>query len=129
MPVDLSYTGSVIDALETGTYTVTRKPAGSYVAGVWTKGQPSQTLTFSIVASIQPASGKELLRLPEGRRTEETRVVYSKTELQPGGQAQPFSADLLTIGGESWEVQNVMPWFDGTGYWKAIIQREAQGQR
>lgn len=126
MPVDLSFAIDVIGTLETGTFAVERRPNAPPVYGIQTTGQPAEFIRFNITASAQPAGGKELLRLPELRRTEETRVIYTLAELFTGGQGQPYLSDLVTMDGEKWEVQNVEKWQDGTGYYKVLAQRQAQ---
>lgn len=120
----------VLDSFTTGTYTVTRRPRATVGGdGVFQPGAPT---TFTIgdgtpfPASVQPASGRDLLRLPEGRRSIETRVVYTNFELQTGGQATAFEADRIEIEGDSWEVQQLAPWRPSpesdVGYVRAIIQ-------
>ena len=107
----------------TGSYTVTRRAAattdghGRNVAGA--------TSSISIVAAVAPASGRDLLRLPEGRRANETRMVLTATALLVGGQGAANEADLISIDGASWEVQHVEVWrqpgVDAAGY-KALVQ-------
>jgi hypothetical protein len=45
---------------------VTRYNAGSYVSHVYI---PGATTTFSVLMSVQPLNGRELLNLPEAQRT------------------------------------------------------------
>lgn len=122
MSVDLD-AADLIDSLSTGTYTVTRRAAatndghGRAVAG--------STSTLTITASVQPASGRDLMRLPEGRRTIETRVVYTTTRLLTGGQGAANEADLLTIDGASYEVEQVQTWPGAVGYYRCIVQARA----
>ncbi len=77
-----------------------------------------------IDGSVQPAGGKDLLRLPEGRRTNETRVLFTTTQLYTGDQGQEFEADWVTIDGEYWEIQHCEDWVQsggGTAY-RCILQ-------
>lgn len=93
--------GLVIAAFNTGTYTVTRTGADSYTDGVRTVGSTS---TFSIDASIQPMSGRDLkAALAEGRRAEDVRTVWTKTAALV---ADP-NPDKIAIGTETWEVFRV----------------------
>lgn len=84
---------------------------------------PQPAITFNISASVSPASGADLQRLPEGRRSDESVTVFTSTPLKIGGQSQPFEADVLTIDGRPWEVSQLQTWHDSisgsTGY-KAI---------
>lgn len=87
--------------------------------------QPTTETVLTIQASVQPATGKDLLRLPEGRRANETRVVFTTTQLYTGDQGDAFAADLLLIDGDPWEAQHVEVWqqsgIQGTGY-RCIVQ-------
>lgn len=121
---------SLIDDFATGTYTLTRRATSGYTGGI--ANAPTNT-TVSISASVQPANGRDLLRLPEGRRTQETQVVFSATELRVGGENLGYDADLITIAGRTWEVQQVQTWVppgadpsDGVGY-RALVQLKAEG--
>lgn len=98
--------------------TVTRRAASTYTAG---RLDTPSTSTFGIAASVQPTSGKDLQRLPEGSRTAETRTVYTSTELRCQTAAQ--APDLLTLEGESWEVQTAENWGSVGAYWKCIVQK------
>ena len=114
-----------IAAFSTGTYTVTRRAAGSLVEGTYT---PGATSTFSIDASIQPVTGRNVKAMPEGRRPEELRVVYTRTELvavSPGHGV----GDVVTYKGEPWEVVTSQQWPDLSGgeYTKAFIARSPTG--
>lgn len=103
-----------------GTYVVTRRLKSAFVAG---RAVPdSSPTTLQIIASVQPATGRDLLRLPEARRDNETRVVFTVTALQAGGQAATddpdeitYEADIVTLGGAPWEVQHVESWVQPGG--------------
>lgn len=105
------------------TYTVTRRPRAQMVRG---RAVPGTTSTLTIDACVQQATGRDLLRLPEGRRSIETRVVYSATALLTGAQGGTNEADLVAIDGLSWEVQHVEPWPGKTGrdveHWRCLVQ-------
>lgn len=118
----MSLTG-VISRFKTGTYTVTRTAAGTRTLGRYTPGAPS---TFSIVASIQPVTGRDLQTLPEGQRAEETRVVYTTTELRT--RTATVEPDTLSIDSETWAVTKVERWqaFGGTHY-RAMVARQTPG--
>jgi len=99
----------LISRFATGTYTVTRTARGNTVRG---RVQTGTQTTFTITASISPATGNELLKLPEGRRAVETRALFTNTLLRLGGQGEAFEADSVTIGSESWMVCHVERWED-----------------
>lgn len=86
----------VIASFKTGTYSVSRPGADSYTDGIRTAGSPT---VFTADMSIQPLSGRDLRALPEGRRAEDARVLWTSTELRKG--------DVITIGSELFEVYNV----------------------
>lgn len=106
---------------KTGTYTRTRTTAGAYVTGRFVAGT---TTTDSLDLCIQPLGGRDLKILPEGRRADDTRVVYSLTELRTTSPAG--AADKLTIDGEVWEVFHVDPWLPlrpSVNYYRALVGR------
>lgn len=108
-----------IASLATGTYTVTRVSAGTYTQGRHTPGAPT---AFVIVASIQPATGRELRDLPEGQRGDEVIAIYTTTEIrtrEPGGEP-----DVITYGGEPWTVIRVKRWESfGAVHFEALAAR------
>lgn len=110
----------VIGSFQTGTYTVTRTP----VSGTYTNGilNAASTSTFSIVACVQPLTGREMQDLPEGRRADETKRVYTTTLLNTTGSGEP---DTVSIDGTVYEVWKVETWpaFDGDLFYKAFVSK------
>ena len=114
-----------IDVFATGTYTVTRTAASTYVNGREVTGA---TTTFKIAASIQPLQGRidgrVLQVLAEGRHTNNIRVVFTKTALR-----SISAPDKVTIDGELWEVFAVERWEafgpSGTAHYECFISRLA----
>lgn len=104
---------SLISSFATGTYTVTRTTRGTLSYG---KYQDGSTSTLQITASVSPASGKDLLRVPEGRRTNESRLLFTTTELYTGdaiGELQSgYLADTIVIDSKTFEVSHVEIWRD-----------------
>lgn len=100
--------------------TLIRYAAGAYTNGRWAAGTATQS---TIVASVQPATSDDLLRLDEGFRTAGGCVVYSQAELRTANEATGRSADRIVWNGENWEVQKV----DGHGlgiiHYRAICTR------
>lgn len=102
-----------IATLATGEYTVTRRPAGVYVAGRYTPaGAPT---TFTVLAGIEPVTGRELKDLPEGQSGDEVIKITTATPLltrRPG-----FEPDTIAYrppgyesAGEPWTVTSVKVW-------------------
>jgi hypothetical protein len=100
------------NGLTNGNYQVTRRTAGTFLKGI---AQPTTDTLITIQASVQPATGEDLLRLPEGRRSNQTRVVFTTTQLYTGDQSDTFASDLISINGDPWEVQHVEEWLQANG--------------
>lgn len=70
---------------------------------------------------VQPATARELERLPEGDRDRETITVYSREPLRvgqrPGGDTECPAADVIHWQGQRYEVASVEPW---PGYVRAL---------
>lgn len=123
---------SIIDDLSTGTYVVTRRAA----AGTDGHGRATapSTTTLRVAGMLQPASGRDLLQLPELRRATETRVFFTAAKLRIGGQGDRNETDLITIPAADWyndrtrrgtvvaEVQHVETWIAASGYCRCLLQ-------
>jgi hypothetical protein len=124
-----------IASLATGTYTVQRREAGSYTLGRYTPGALS---TFSIVASVQPVSGRELKDLPEGQHGDELRLVLTTTELRTRFPGQPDASeygvpgndpDHIILDGEPWRIVHVERWQSfGEVHYECFVAREVGGE-
>jgi len=101
--------------------TVTRGAAGTYTAGRLTPG--ALTTTTLAVVNIQPASGRDLLRLPEGVRTRETVAIWTSDELRTANEATGAPADVVNYGGASYQVELVEDWVGLGGFRKAIAAK------
>jgi len=108
-------------------YSVIRREPGGYQRGV---AQPTVDQQITVTGSLQPATGADLLRLPEGRRSNETRVFFTTVQLQISDEGSPFEADIVMINGERWECQHVEQWIhstaDETAY-RCILQAPTDG--
>lgn len=105
-------------AMSSGTYTVTRRSGPSYSAG--RRVAPTGS-SITIVASVQPASGLVVRRLPEGKRNREAMSVFAQTELKSAQAAQ--EPDLIAIDGGSFEVESVSRWNKLGNYYEAVVLR------
>lgn len=94
-----------IGSLATGSYTVTRHAAGTRVQG---RSVPGAVSTFSIIASVQPVTGRQLQDLPEGQRGTETIAIYTRTELKT--RSADSEPDLVDNEGVPFEVVRVERW-------------------
>lgn len=92
---------------------------GSYENGRFVAGEQTE---LEITASVQPASGRDLQRLPEGQSTRETISVWSPAELRTATDAAGASADRIEWQGRVYEVQLVEPWAPGQ-YWRAVAAK------
>lgn len=127
---------SVISALGAVTLQVTRTAAGARDGhGRYVPGAAS---TFNVLVGIpEPAAGRQLMDLPEGRRGDETLVVYSTARLIPispdGGGSDTdllryLGADANMIAlmgeGEPWTVVTCKTWSGlGETHFECMMQR------
>ena len=90
----------------TTTVTRTRTTGTRNTSGRWTPGTPT---TAPVLASVQPAGGKDLQRLPEGQRKRDAIAVWTESELivadQYGTARQ--QSDRITYKGVVYECQHV----------------------
>lgn len=100
--------------------TVSRRGAGTLDHGRFTPATPT---TFDIAASVQPVSGRDLLRLPEGLRTRELVAVFTGGDLRTADEAAGLAADRFVYGGRTYEVQTLEDWTQLGGYRKAIAAK------
>lgn len=89
---------------------LTRKAVGSYDDdGDFVPGAPT---TSTIRAVVQPASGRQLMDLPEGIREEARWLVWSRAEIRKD--------DTIVHGGQSFRVMFVWPRMEGS-FWRAAM--------
>lgn len=98
---------------------------GSYVDGVWVTASEAE---IAIEASIQPATGKDLQNLPEGRRNGAVYAIFTDTAIQTTEQAVGATpgtkADQLVIEGLRHEAVHVEPWGnDVINHYRALFAR------
>ncbi len=116
----------IIQTLATHTnVAVTRRSNNGYTNGIAVA--PTTAAVVIPYAVIVPTSGRELQRLPEERRSTETRTVYTSAALLVGAQAGANNADLVTLDGSTWEVQIANDGPSANGFFASIIQRAAVG--
>lgn len=103
-------------------HTLHRLSSGGFVDGDWVE---SGETDIPITASIQPATGKDLQNLPQGRRASSVFAVFTDTAIQTAVQgATPTKADRLSIGGILHEAVHVEPWGnDVINHYRALFAR------
>lgn len=111
-----------ITAFQTGTYSVSRPPTPTVVAGRRVDGVAT---TYSIDASVQPVrNGRKLQALIEAHHCTEVRYVLTKSTLETLTPAH--GADVVTIDGETWTVVEHSRWKAfGTEWTEAYVARGA----
>jgi hypothetical protein len=116
--LDVSF---VVEALSDRTLTVTVPSADTVnAAGEIIRGS---TTSQSVRGSLQPATGRDLKGLPEGQRTNETKVLFSTSALRTRDGTKPPYA--IAISGEgTFEVVNVADFSSLGGYYRYLIQRK-----
>jgi len=99
----------------TGIYQVTRRPKGQYVQGRLVTVTPS---TLLVSACVQPASGRQLQRLPDGMRLSETISIWSEVELFV--KTATSDPDLIEYRGNKYEVQISHPWDEHGNFFESV---------
>jgi len=76
---------------------------GTRVKGTWQEGAPADTEFWG---TAQPASGKALELLPEGKRNTESIEVYAPIEVKftPADEDLKRSGDIIVLRGRLYEV-------------------------
>ena len=120
--VPVFYLDAGLALLATGVYTVTRPAASTYSSGV--EVPDASPTTFQVQAVVNPVTGIELFRLPEGRRTTDFREVFVSVALNSESDAN--SADLVSIDGINFEVDRSERWNSLANTWRCIVQRSAR---
>lgn len=114
----------LIDSLSTGSYSVTRRPHAVFVDGIAVQQSPS---TLTITAAVYQATGRDLQRLPEERRSIATMRIFTTTRLYVGAEIgtsseATYDADRITIDGVVYELQTVGAWPGQVGFYDCLAQ-------
>ena len=97
------------DCIDTGTYTVRRRAAGTFVKGRYVR-EPE--VPFETVATIYPAGGRQLLLLEEGLRGNETMTMLTPVEMYTQDSSPGQDPDIVEFRGEDYCVVRVSRWED-----------------
>ncbi len=104
-----------------------RKSGGEYVKGQWVPGQPGD---IPFMGSWQPASGKTLELLPEGKRSREIFKCFAPlsldfTSADTKGDAE---ADFIIWEEKEYEVTSAAKWDNGIiPHWELLCTRPKAG--
>lgn len=109
-----------IALLGSGCYVVTRKGVTSMLDG---RRVAPPTTTFTISGSVQPLTGRELQRLPEGLRARESMALFTVTELFQARPEAGQEADRLAIDGGVFEVSKAERWQALGNYFRCVVSR------
>ena len=114
-------TDSILN-LSNATITITRRTESPRLLG---RTQPPTTATVSAKASVQPTSGRDLQRLPEGKNTQDLISIWTLEPLQLGDIGQGILPDLITYAGSTYEVEHLEPWTNhlGVTYYFGIARK------
>jgi len=117
----------VIDCLDTGEVTVERRSSAFYDAdGNAVRGSVSE---FPVApAVVHVATGRDLLRLPEGDRTREVLLILTKLRLRTGQEATGQEADTVIYGSQDsvgrYVVRTSEDWIRASSHYKCLAVRE-----
>lgn len=102
-------------------YTVTRFDKAGVTGG---KPNPKKVLSeFLIKASVQPASGRDLQRLPEGMRDSQTIAIWTKDELFVADEATQQYPDEVIYRGKRFQVEVCEPWEEAGNFFEALARK------
>lgn len=74
---------------------------------------------IATVGSVQPASFKQIQRLPEALRIADVRAFYIKAEIKCDGTTT--YPDIIVFQGRRFQVQTCAPWLNYGGGWNEGI--------
>lgn len=78
---------------------------------------------FDTIGSVQPASYKQIQRLPEALRQADIRSFFVKLEIKTDGST--VYPDLIEFQGRRYQVQSVAPWLNyGRGWCEGVCVEE-----
>ena len=116
----------VIKRLGTGTYTVSRRAAPSFVKGRPVEASPTTFTTLAVIQPLHERDRESLANTALGiQHIERMRIMYSDVELKDGSGS--FDSDRVTYDGEDYTVVHLERWdYRGTSYWKAFLAKDAE---
>jgi len=113
---------------------VKRSVPGGYAKGKWARRwDDAEDILFK--GSAQPASGKTMELLPEGKRSSETILVFAPIGMgfTPADSEKQVCGDLIIWEGRCYEVQAARKWKTDLcpmlDHWELVATREKEGER
>ena len=105
---------------------------GSRVKGSWVEGRE---IPIPFKGTAQPAPGKAMERLPDGKRSSEGILVFApiKLDFTTADPVKKLSSDIIVWEGRRYEVQIAGKWNVGgevseLDHWELIATREKEGE-
>ena len=105
-----------------------KRAGGSYVKGQWQTGEASDTVFYG---SWQPARGKTLELLPEGKRSREVYRCFAPLELNfsSADEHGEQEADQIIWEDKEYEVTSAAKWNNGLiPNWELLCTRPKAGE-
>lgn len=123
MPLPFGDIGGPILAAFGGNVTLQRHAAGTRVNGDWV---PGALTSSTLSAAVQPAGPRDLLKLPEGERTEEAIVLFTQQALIASEVPGQLESDRIVYAGRTYRVRAVEDWTAQAQYAYAIATRVSE---
>ena len=108
---------------------IKRTCPGYWEKGQWKKGEP---VDKDFMGTAQPASGRVMELLPEGKRNTETITVFAPANMQftTADPEKQVSGDIIIWEGRCYEVLAAKPWKAGLiPHWELLASRVKEGER
>jgi hypothetical protein len=106
-----------------------RRVGGCNVKGQWVAGTPNDT---AFQGTWQPASGKTLELLPEGKRSREVFKCFAPFEMDftSADAHAKTEADSVVWQGKEYEVTTAAKWDNGLiPHWELLCTRPKEGEK
>ena len=102
--------------------TVTRQQPGQYVNGIW---QPGSESTFTVRASVQPATPDDVALLPSGQENNQAFTLYSDTALHVANEINNTVGDVVDVDGLPYRAMARQPWQNAVvPHHKTVVVKE-----
>lgn len=96
----------------------------------WVDGRPVEAAGSTFTAdpiSIQDATERERLDLPEGQRSLETKTLFALVELKTATSLKANRGHRFTYEGSQWEIVKSGRWDTNGNYYSALAQKVEEG--
>lgn len=113
MPINVS--GAICSA--TAEKITIKRNSGSYVNGLWV--EPDEPVSIKALASVQQATAKQVLLLPEGERSSDTKVFFSNKPLYGSSEKSNTPSDEVLYKGNLYKIITPEDW-ESYGYTRAM---------